>query len=400
MATAADGTRVFRLQDQTFNSGATVSIQVAGQLPPKRVITHVLFRLDVDITQPAAGAAVQLGAVLHQLVSQFKIGRRISITGLGLKFLNWMTKGFEPSFSSGFPGTLNAVFSRSVVWCISYLDSTSRSPYDACIPVEMFLDPIEVRFGTNAIFAATVPTLGNGTLRTYVVHQAAQTSDDTAVVPQSLNIQSDDFNALVAVINKPGRWLYALAYREASNDAGGISSAQVSNLISYVDGEPQWNNARSQDAASVFNQIAAFGSSLETDNGATPALSQAGEILNDQPGVAAAAGQGTTINYQPLFVPPYPYLVSEVAEARVGAKFEFTGTLGAYKIAYRLVEPRPMSMLAAAARRLGIDDAHFEAKTHSKQDLKNMELLPYLPLRLRRRSGASGGPFNPIQRRY
>jgi hypothetical protein len=380
MASSNDGVRVTRLQDQTFVSGGTVSIQTAGQIPPGRDVLGVLFRLDLDITQPAAGQVAQLGAVLHQLISQVKIGRRVSISGLGLRFLSWAMFGREVNFPAGFPATASAVFSRAPEWNLWYQDPSSRAPNDGVIPSELWQDPIEVRFGTNAIFGATVPTLGNGTLRTYVVHQAGQRDDDTAVVPVSLNIQSEDFNALTATINKVGRWVYAILYREASNDAGGITSANVSNMTSYVDGEPILNNLRSQDAASVFNLIKSAGSSVETESQTAPV---GGELNDAQPGPAAAAGQGTTIDWLPLLVPTDKYLVSETPEAMIGAKFELTGTIGAYKVAYRIVEPRPLANLGNAGRKLGLSNAIFEAKTHSKNDLANSRLLPFLPIRLR-----------------
>lgn len=375
------GTRVTRLQDQTFAAGTTVNIQVAGALPPRRVVYGVLFRLDLDLTQPGAGQVAQLGSVHHQLLANLKIGRRISISGLGLRFLNWCMLGREPQFPAGFPATAGAVFSRSVEWSLWYVDPTSRSPRDYAIPTEMWQDSIEVRFGTNAIFAATAPTLGNGVFRTYVVHGAAQADENSNVVPASLNIQSEDFNALVAMINKPGRWAYAVAFREASNDAGGITSVQVSNFTSYIDGEPILNNMRSQDAASLFNQMVADGGNVETESQTDP---RAGEAIDSYPGVGAAAGQGTTVDYLPLVVAPKPYLVSETPEAITGARFEFAGTLGAYKIAYRIVEARPTSMLGNAARKLGLPEANFTAKTSSKTSLKDMRLLPYLPIRLKR----------------
>lgn len=382
MATSADGYRLTRLQDQAFIGGNTVSIQTAGQVPAGRDVVGVVFRLDLDITQPGAGMAAQLGAVLHQLIAQVKIGRRIAITGLGMKVLSWMMFGRETNFPAGFPATASAVFSRGIVWTLWYADPSSRAPNDGVVPSQLWTDPIEVRFGTSAIFAATVPTLGNGTLRTYVVHQASQQDDDTAVIPASLNIQSEDFNALTAIINKAGRWVYAAAYREASNDAGGITNTQVSGFTSYIDGEPVLNNVRSQDAASVFNVLKAAGGNIELESQTDP---RGGENIDDLPGPAAAAGQATTVDYLPLIVPAHPYLISETPEAVQGFKAEFQGTLGAYKIAYRIVEPRPMGNLGNASRKLGIGDADFKIKTHSKTDLNNARLAPYLPIRLLRK---------------
>src|SRR5512143_1241745 len=116
------GTRVTRLQDQTFTPGTTVNVQVAGALPPRRVVYGVMFRLDIDITQPAAGQVIQLGSVLHQLLANVKIGRRVAVSGLALRFLNWAMLGREPQFPAGLPATANGVFSRSVEWSLWYAD--------------------------------------------------------------------------------------------------------------------------------------------------------------------------------------------------------------------------------------------------------------------------------------
>jgi hypothetical protein len=382
MASSSDGVRVTRLQDQTFVSGGGVSIQTAGMIAPKRVVLGIIFTLDCDLTQPGAASAAQLGAVLPQLLSFVKIGRRVAIDGLGLRFMNWLMMGKAPNLPAGFAAVNGNVYSRKTTWALWYADPSSRSPNDGAVPSELWQDQIEVTFGSNAIFAATAPAIGNGTLRTYVLHQAAQADENTAVVPTSLNIQSENFSALTANINKVGRWVYAFAYRVASNDAGGITSAQVSNAIAYADGEPVVQNARAQDLAAIYNQIAADGAQIQTDSQTAPL---SGEAINEHPGFAAAAGQGVTVDFLPLIMPAKPYLVSDCPEALVGTKFEFTGTLGAYKIAYRIVEPRPLATLGNAGRKLGMPESDFEAKTHSKTDLKDKRLLPYIPLRLRRK---------------
>lgn len=382
MATASQSTRVFRLEQKAFASGGTVTVQTAGQIPPGRRVLGVVFRLDLDITQPGAGQAAQLGSVLQQLIAQIIIGRRVSITGSGLHFLNWLKAGREPDFPAGFPATANGVFSRSVVWSLMFNDISSLAPDDYAIPSELWTDPIQIRFGTNAIFAATAPALGNGVLNTYVIHDAMY-SPGESVIPVSLNIQSEDQQSLLATINKPGMWLYALAYREASNDAGGITNTQVSQFTSYVDGEPVVQNTRVQDMASVVNQMRAIGTPKRVESQTVPV---GAACINDQPGAAAAAGQNVICDFVPLISPPWQFTLQAVPDADIGAKFEFAGTLAAagYKIAYMIAEHRPASAIGNAAAKLGLSNAKLRSQTVNGQPVRNPRLARVLPVHLSR----------------
>jgi len=381
------------LQSQIFASGASVSIQTAGALPTGRQVRRVLFILDIDITQPGAGMAAQLGIAMYMLIAQIKIARRVSITGLGLHFLNWLQKGMEPESPAGFAaGAAADVRSRRICWSLDYYDETSQKPGDACIPSELWTDPIEVRFGTNAIFAATIPTLGNGLLRTYVEHEAASVASNgkRVTVPPSVNIQSDDFNALSAFINKPGAWVYVGIYREPTPyDGGAITSANISNLIASVDGIPLMNSVRAQDLCSFYNQVRAAAPNPQwegqsddtagTSNVTTAPAHLPGSAIHDQPAVAAAAGQGVTMNFVPVLFPGRNYKVSQLPRAKVGLRVDSTGTLGAYKMFYRLVERRPDQGVGNAARRLGITNGGFGAKTQPSPISDDPELAPFLP---------------------
>lgn len=374
------GVAVTRLQDQVFVANGQTPIPTAGHIPMNRRINSVLFVLDVDLTQPGAGQAAQLGAVQHQLLSLVKIGRRVNVTGLGLRILNWMRQGREINFPAGFPATAGGVFSRRIVWQLSYVDHSSRSPFDGCPPSELWKDPIEVRFGSNAIFAATAPTIA-GTLRTYVIHDdAGSVPGKTAYIPTSLVFGTDDFSALQAQVQRGGRYIYAAIFREQPNDPGGITSAQVTNVTSYIDGTPLLNNLRSQDAASVFNAIVSDGAGIEFESQTDP---RGGELLDDLPGVAAAAGQATNVDFLPVVMAPKGWLLSGIPYAREGLKLELQGTLGAYKVAYLMAEPRNDAGIAIAAPKLGLKgNARFTHKTASKAELNRGSLAAFLPLRL------------------
>ncbi len=379
------------LQSQPFTAGASVSVQTAGALPTGRRVKTVLFILDIDATQPAAPVA-QAGFAYHQLLAQIKIARRVSITGVGLFFMNWLMRGMAPQTPAGFgAGVVTNVASRRVIWALDYADYSAQKPDDGCVPSEIWTDPIELRFGTNAAFAAPAPVLGNGLLRILVGHDAASVAKNgrRVTIPQSLNIQSDDFNALTAFINKPGAWAYALLYREVQpSDAGIITSANVSNMIVSVDGIPIQNGLRAQDIAAEFNQVRASAPVLWSEGitdpvpGATNAAFGAhvsGSLINDGPAVGFAAGQGVTLNYLPLLFPHENYKVSMLPRAKIGFRSDATGTLAAYKIAYRLIERRPDQGIANAARRLGVTSGAYKAKVDSSAIAQDPELAPFLP---------------------
>ena len=379
------------LQSQPFASGASVSVQTAGALPTGRRVRNVMFILDIDETIPAAPVA-QLGAAFAQLIAQIKIARRVSITGLGLYYLNWLQKGMKPESPAGHPALVAAnVVSRRIVWSLDYADLSAANPSDAAVPSELWTDPIEVRFGTNAAFAAPVPALGNGILRIYVGHEAAAVSANgkRVTIPQSVNIQSDDFNALTAIINKPGAWVYALIYREIQpSDGSPITSANISNTIVSVDGIPLMNSVRLQDLASIYNQIRAGGTVLDSEgqtepvvgvNSAAAPTHVSGAALNSQPAVGAGAGQAVTTSFAPLIFPPLNYKASMLPRAKIGLRVDLTGTLGAYKIAYRIIERRPDQGIGNAARRLGVTSGMYAPKTGASSIGDDPELAPFLP---------------------
>jgi hypothetical protein len=345
----------------------------------------------MDYTQPGSPVA-QLGGALMQMIAQIKIARRISITGTGLFFLNWLMRGQAPQVPAGWAaGVSTNVASRRQVWALDYADYSADKPDDGAIPSELWTDPIEVRFGGSASFASPSPTFSNGLLRVLVLHDAASVAKNgkRITVPQSLNIQSDDFNALTAFINKPGAWAYAGLYREVNpSDEGVITSANVSNLIVSIDSIPLMNNLRAQDVAAIYNQVRAnapiYWSEGQTEpvpgaNNATAPAKMNGALVNDEPAVGFGAGQGVTLNFLPLLFPHYNYKVSMLPRAKIGFRSDATGTLGAYKIFYRIIERRPDQGIGNAARRLGITSGTYAAKTGASSIGQDPELAPYLP---------------------
>lgn len=377
MASADPGFRITRLQDQAFAQGATVNIQTAGQLPPKRVVHAVRFRLEVDLVQ-AGGATAQLGAVLPQLIQRVQIGRRIDMSGLALHFLNWAKCGLEDNLPAGFPAGAGT-YSRAPEWAVTYMDPSAAAPFDDSVPTELFTDQILVSFGTTAIFAATAPTV-TGTLITEILHGPALSTRRSATIPPSMILKVEDFSALQAVITKAGKWAYAVLFREVPNDAGGLTTAQITTLTTNIDGEPLFQNVRGVDPALAFNLARAAGVGLKVESQTLPL---GGERIQDQPGTAAAAGQGVTMDFEPLLVPPRGYRKSQLPTAAAGFTANMTGTLGVYRIAYQLYEPRADASVGNAARKLGIPTGSFLPKTENGHPLTNPDVARYAPLTLK-----------------
>lgn len=369
------------IKDEVFTAGQSVSMQVTGKMPPKTRVWAVVFDLLSDITQPGAGQAAQLGTVLPQLISQLVIGRRIAMSGLALKFHEWMKVGKYTGHTAGFPATAGGVFSREQRWTLWLADPSGLSPGDGAVPSELFQDDLQVRFGTTSIFAPTVPTsVGNSIFRAGLLYDADSDPDDARVVPQSRIIKSVNKADLAPVINQVGAFPYAGIFREASNDAGGITSAQISALNAFVDGEAVRTDARLYDLVAEFNRDRAVGTETLVESQTAPS---APEMIQQDPGYAAAAGQALTADFAPFLWPTIKYKMSQVARATLGINLTITGTLGSYTIFYEALEALTEDMVTRAANKLMPGKAfQYRPKTLSKSNLNANALARFLPVRL------------------
>lgn len=381
------GLQATHLKDEVFTPGQAVSMQVAGKIPPKRRIHAVQFSLLSDITQPAAGAAAQLGSVLPQLIALLTIGRRVSLTGLALKFHEWMKAGKWSCMAAGFPAGVSTVFSRIQQWTLWLSDPSCLSPNDGAVASELFTDDLQVRFGTTAIFAPTVPaSIGNTVFRATLWHEADSDpmdpalGDEARVVPQSRVIKSVNKNDLSPVVNQVGAIPYAAIFREAVNDPGTINSTQILSATAFVDAEPVRTDVRVTDVASEFNRVRSDGTSYTVESQTVPI---GGEQILDLPAPAAAAGQVITGDFFPFLFPKRGYKMSQVPRATQGFSANISGSLGAYTIVFEAVEGLSEEMVHRAANKLMPGKRfRFRPKTFSKSDLNAKGVGRYLPIRI------------------
>lgn len=352
MAGNSPSVRRDRLEDRAFASQGHVTIPTKGKIPKGRRVTALEFALDGAFTQPGAGNVAQLGSVMLQMLAQVTYGRRYGpISGLGLALLGWARRGYELDFPAGIPAGAPAdVLQRTIYWSLDFTDYSARDDEvsDGAIPTELFEKyDVEIDFGAPAaIFAATAPTFV-GTLRTTVVHDSA---GDAAHVPSPLVIKDENFAALTANINRKGKYLHAILYRLAANDSGNVTDVQVASIASVVvGGEPLLRNTQIQDAALNFNRSRARNPLRRLESQTVP---QAGASLTSQPAVAAGAAATTTLEFVPLIIQPDKYQLAQVPEGDLVV--DLTGTIGAYRIASVMVEPRTDAAIGNIAAAQGV----------------------------------------------
>lgn len=374
-----------RLQDASgVGFGSNITFQTKGQLEPGRLVTSVRLILDAIFTQPGAGAVAIPGELLYHMLLRVNVGRRINITGPGLRFLDWMTKGRSVQYPGSIPAVVATSYAKRVEWEISYVDPLSRSPYDGAVPTELFDEQILVALASNGIFAATVPTMptATATLRCYVDSVPSKAGRGRVELPASYVIADQAFSALNAQILVAGQYEQAALFTTplaggTAGSAGRITSANVATVNTRVDGRPLVVNSRAEDLASLWNRQRAFGSTRGTS---APVYSAPPESIDDQPEQAAAGAQSSLqMEYIPLVFPPAVQLAAQVATAQNGLAVDLTGTLGPYVIAYRVREPRGSDAIAKGARKLGLKSGQIRNKAASASTPVDADLAPFLP---------------------
>lgn len=377
------GLQVTVLPDQVITTGQQNTVQVTGLLPPNRLVYGVEFIALGDFTEPGGGPGVALGTCMFQLLANLSVGRRVNISGLGLRYLEWLMNGRSGNLPADCPA-VGGVYSRAVRWFLRYTDNKARNPSDGAIATELFTDPLVLRWGAPAaIFAANAPTFANAALRTIVWHGPANNvPGQTGTVPASVQIMSEgDFVTQQQPVQKAGIYSHALLFREQINTGGPISDAMVTRFTTFIDGSPLLQNIAASEAAALYNRNQATGTDFEVPSATVP---QAGELLNNEPGAAAAAGQGILgTNFLPIVIPHEKYKLSELAMATGSLSWQVAGTLGPanpYRVAYRLIEPRPDSSVGDSVGRLGLTSGVLKPNTDNGKTLSDPVLSRFVPL--------------------
>jgi hypothetical protein len=373
------GLRTTKLNDNAnLVFGQGFSFNTKGAVEPGRLILAVRLVLDATFTQPAAAQQIQFGEVFRQMIARLNIGRRINVTGLGAIAHEWAKTGRQAQFPGDIPATANGVFQKRIEWTIYYSSPLARNPFDGAVPSDVWNEQVTGNLGAASIFAATAPTLSNATLRCYVDHVAASAQPGKVKVGVSQVFMDDGFTNLSPLIAKAGAFLYAVIYREVANDRGRITSANISNVTSKIDGVPQILNARAEDVASMFNRWVATEASR---GGSSPVYGQAAGSIDDQPDQAAAAAQSSLqMEMVPAIIIPRGFNISQVARAKQSLSLELSGNLAAYRVAYGYIEPRSEDSFSKAASQMGLKRGVVRAKTASKTGLPpDADLAPYLP---------------------
>lgn len=368
-----EGLATTRLQDQAnLAFGQNVTFPVKGQLEPGRLVAAVRLVLDAVFTQPAAGMVVQYGEVLRQMITRISIGRRVSISGLGAFFLDWMDLGRTLQFPGDVPAVASASYAKRIEWAIQFHRPASSEHYDGCIPTELFDEMIQAPLATSGIFGPTVPTLSGATMRCYI--DTLPGPKEGFDVPTSYRIFDQPFAALNAQVLVPGAYEHAALFTNTANSRNRLTSANVSSVTTRADGRPLFVNARAEDIAALWNRHVATGS---TRGSSSPVYNAPAEAIDDQPDQAAAAAQASNqLEFLPLVFTPQGYTADDLAKVKNGLAVDLAGTIGAYMIACRVREPRDASHVKKAGMKAGAEAGQIVSTLHP-------ETVPFGPIHIR-----------------
>lgn len=336
--------RIFPLPSFAYSGAAGSIIVPLDQLPPGYRLRGILATLQLNVTQSAVAAAVT-AATLNRLFAMLTIGKRFRATGAGLNALFWAMMGRDFSLCADIPATNATAFSRDVKLWLPYSDLDAYEPDDTAPNVALFKDsPLQVDLASLTALAATLTGALAATLRTNAVIE--KSGADFVATPQRINFA--DYAGQQVRLD-PGSYSHIVAYKE---DGSNFTAAEVSALSVAVDGEPVAQRNQMAELAAIFNIQKAKGSNVQSLSATAPV---AGESLGDEPAVAGAAADTVDIGpFLPIFVPRAGYRMTRVLHARRGITIDFEGTLQAFRIGYRRLEPQSADQVVRAARKQGV----------------------------------------------
>lgn len=370
--------RIIQLESKAITAGGNVGVSLKG-LPPMSRVRYIVLRAEGLFTTGAA-AAIIAGKELFRYFSNIEIqsdaGTVVKTTGEGLHFLNWLMRGAEDYLPASIPAVNASAYRRTISVVIPFYDGAAWSPTDLCPNAESFNDStLNVDFGALSA-AANGNTLASiaGTLRTFVV-----CDDSNGQVSALARIGYQDFQAQTCILD-PGLYTHVFAYKE---DTAVFTSLEVSSVSCRSDNVPVISTARAEELAYLHDYIRASGGAFQTGSATVPV---AGEHLVDEPANTAGAAATVSPEFIPLVTPCHGYKLTQAIKVEQGLQFDFTGSLSAYRLGFRRVDPRNESAAVNALNRVGVpvtSAAQIVAKTESKAPLSagKRGFMRFFPLR-------------------
>lgn len=315
-------------QSPTFSSGGNWPLSTKD-LPPGRIL-GILFRLKTDIVQ-AAGAVAITGSQLFRLFDLIRITDRVRVTGRGSMFLRWLMAGYTLQMPQDVLAAA-ATYSRFVDVYIPFVDQYAASPLDTAISSDLLKseEAIQIGFGNVAALFGANTSLANTSVRTIFYFDSAKPEE----VPSEFEINFFDANQQTILLPAKGGVSHLLVYSETTDS---LTDANYTTWTMYAEGEAIAPVLQTGELLAEYDIFRAAGVT-----GLATATGVGGELLFDEPGVAAAAGQGlSAVNMIPLIIPPGQsagYSLTHLPTADGSLRVDFAGAATAARFLQRTVK--------------------------------------------------------------
>lgn len=369
--------KIHQLPSQNWVNGGNIQVPTKD-IPARARIKAFVFRLEGVFTLGAAAAAVA-STQLHRLINMIDCGPGKRASGAFWHFLEWQMRGGETTLPFGLPASNNEVHRRHITWTVPFYDGRSLFPGDDCPSGAEYADKV------IQIETASFASLGAGTWDTLAsitgVLRCFALLDDPNEAPAS--VVEYGFYDLTGQAPTMDAGLYtdAFVYRE---NAGTISSAQITTAALAVDGVQVFDITRLSEYARLFNDIHSKGGDLQAASATAPVP---GEYLPETPAATNGAADTVTLPFLPLIVPAFPYKKTQAIFAGQQVRVDFTGSDSSFRVGYRRIRAHTDSSAVEAFQRIGRSDvvstSQIGSKTGSKRGLSadKAGLWRFLPLR-------------------
>jgi hypothetical protein len=335
--------RIWPAQSPIFASGgsSTVSFQ---DLPAGR-IEALLLRIKTDIVQGASATAIT-GSMLASTVALARIRDYLRMTGRGLSYLRWIMQGYQPNTPQDIPAAA-ATYSRFVDIWIPFADFYQSNPLDTALDTQILSDqPLELNFGNVAALYGANTSFANTSIRVLAFLDKPSPGD----IPSEQYINFADWNQQSILLPVPGAITHAFAYNETSDS---MTDANFATFTVYADGDIIKPVLQTGELAAEFDQLRAAGVGvLNTSTGT------GGELIVDEPGTGAAAGQGLTVPFIPIVSQPDRYSLTHVPFVDNTLRIDYTGAATAIRLVTRQIKVSGSDRAYELGRKIGLDNVN------------------------------------------
>jgi hypothetical protein len=329
----------------TYASGGNGTVPLQ-EIPDGRLLGFLL-RLKLNIVQ-GAGAAMIPGSFLYRLFDQVTLAvsgaNYFRTTGRAQNFLNWLMLGCTPQMPQDVLAAA-ATYSRFVDCWLPFVDFQSTQPLDTAVNAALVRDTsININWGNEAALYGANTSTTVQSVRCLAFYARAK-PDELGAEPL---VEFTDWASQSALLPMNGAISHCFSYSESSDT---LTDANFIDWSIYIDGTAVEPKVQSGEFIAKYDYYRAAGvTSLVTATGT------GGEEILDEPGVAAAAGQGmAAIPFFPLLFPlGKRYAMTHLPMASSQLRIDWTGAVTTARFVTRRIQKNNKNRATELARKLGI----------------------------------------------